>query len=107
VTRVFRRHGWKVVPAADGAEARRLAASLGAEQIVLQTDLPEESGWLTCAKLNVGGNSQSVILVAGQEDERDGEFAEFVGAVRIITREDGVEPLLQEAGLGVPVSQVV
>jgi DNA-binding response OmpR family regulator len=106
VERAFRRHGWVVAPAADGPEARRLASSLAADLVVLQADLPEESGWLTCAKLNVGAR-QPVVLVTADEGDCDAAFAEVAGAARVVTAEQGPAPLLEEAGLGVPVSQVV
>src|SRR6476646_3435582 len=48
VARAFRRHGWVVAPAASGPEARRLASALAADLVVLEADLPAESGWLTC-----------------------------------------------------------
>jgi DNA-binding response OmpR family regulator len=102
--RAFRRYGWGVVRAADGPAARALAASPAARLVVLETGLPEESGWLTCAKLNAAGARPPVVLVG---DEADGAFARFVGAVRLVTRGQGYEPLLEEAGLTVPVSQVV
>jgi DNA-binding response OmpR family regulator len=107
VARAFRRHGWEVALAAVGQEARRLAGLLAARLVVLETELPDESGWLTCAKLNVGGTGQSVVLVADDEGGRDEEFAEFAGAARIVTKAEGLEPLLEEAGLAMPVKQVV
>jgi two-component system, OmpR family, response regulator ResD len=106
VTRAFRRYGWVVETAADGPEARRLASSPTACLVVLEADLPEESGWLTCAKLNAAGTRSVVVLVSG-EGAGDEAFAEFAGAARLVTREQGCEPLLEEAGLTAPVSQVV
>jgi len=37
-----------------------------------------------------------LILVADDEDDRDDQFAEFAGAARIVTRDEGLEPLLEE-----------
>jgi DNA-binding response OmpR family regulator len=107
VTRAFRRHGWGVALAAVGQEARRLAQELSASLVVLKTDLPGESGWLTCAKLSVGSEPPPVVLVADSEDDRDMEFAAFAGASRIITLDEGLQPLLEEAGILRPVRQVV
>ena len=107
VARAFRRHGWEVAIAAVGQEVRRLAALHSARLVVLETNLPDESGWLTCAKLNVGGDPATVILVAEDEADCDGEFAQFAGAARIVTRDEGLDPLLEEAGLAMPVKQVV
>jgi DNA-binding response OmpR family regulator len=105
--RAFRRYGWEVVPAADGPEARALAASPAARLVVLEAGLPEESGWLTCAKINALGARPPVVLVADEWAAADDAFAEFIGAARLVTRGQGYEPLLEEAGLTIPVSQVV
>jgi DNA-binding response OmpR family regulator len=105
--RAFRRHGWDVALAAVGQEARRLAAQLSARLVVLETSLPDETGWLTCAKLTVGDDAPSVVLVADEDEDRDEEFADFAGAARLVTRDEGTEPLLEEAGILRPVKQVV
>jgi DNA-binding response OmpR family regulator len=105
--RAFRRYGWGVISAADGPEARRLAASPAARLVVLEADMPEESGWLSCAKLNAAGVRPPVVLVGDVPDAENDAFAEFVGAARLVTRGQGYEPLLEEAGLAAPVSQVV
>src|SRR5690242_4500934 len=68
VARAFRRHGWDVALAAVGQEARRLAVQLSARLVVLETSLPDETGWLTCAKLTVGDDAPSVVLVADEDD---------------------------------------
>lgn len=107
VERVFRQHGWAVASAADGPQARRLAELLPATLVVLEAGLPRESGWLTCAKLSIGSARCSVVLVTGAEAPRDEEFADFAGAVRLVTREEGTGPLLEAAGLAVPVKQAV
>jgi DNA-binding response OmpR family regulator len=106
VERAFRRHGWVVAQAADGAEARRLT-EVPADLIVLDTELAEESGWLTCAKLTLRRTREAVVLVADELSEGDADFAAFSGAVRLMSRAEGVAPLLEEAGLSVPVKQVV
>ena len=107
VARAFRRHGWDVALAPVGQEARRLAAQLSARLVVLETSLPDETGWLTCAKLTVRDDAPTVVLVAGEDEDRDEEFAEFAGAERLVTRDEGIEPLLEEAGILRPVKQVV
>jgi len=106
VARTFRRYGWMVARAADGPSARRLAASLSADLVVLQANLPEESGWLTCAKMSLDSARPAIVLVADEAD-CEGAFADFAGASRLVTRDQGCEPLLEEAGIAMPVSQVV
>ena len=107
VARAFRRFGWGVAHAVDGPEARRLATSLAADLVVLQADLPAESGWLTCAKLSADRARTSVVLVTGQPVARDQQFAAFAGAARLVTPEQGADPLLEEAGLAAPMAKVV
>src|SRR3954447_4782484 len=51
--RHLRRQGWEVHLASSGFEARRLVRLLAPQVVVLDTDLREESGWLTCAKLKL------------------------------------------------------
>jgi DNA-binding response OmpR family regulator len=107
VERAFRRHGWAVAPVADGPLARQLAARLPANLVILEAGLPHESGWLTCAKLSISSARCPVVLVTGAEDSRDEEFADFAGAARLVTREAGTAPLLEEAGIAGPVKQAV
>jgi DNA-binding response OmpR family regulator len=101
VARAFRRHGWVAAVAADGPEARQLAHQLDANLLVLEADLPGESGWLSCAKINLGGRRPPVVLVVGQKSARAERFAEVAGAARLVTAAEGAEPLLEEAGIAV------
>src|SRR5947209_7431231 len=64
VARSFRRLGWDVYPARSGPEARRLTRLVGANRVLLDTDLPGESGWLTCAKLTQQLPGVRVVLVS-------------------------------------------
>jgi DNA-binding response OmpR family regulator len=105
--RAFRRYGWEVLEAADGPEARRLAHSPAVRLVVLETALPAESGWLTCAKLTAAGTRLPVVLVGLEPAAVDDAFAEFAGAARLVAHRQGYEPLLEEAGLRAPVSQVI
>jgi len=94
VVRAFRRHGWDVYPAQDGPEVRRLARMLEPQLVVLQTDLPEESGWLTCEKLTGEWPDCKVVLVAAEPTPSRGAFASFVGAAALVDRKDGLAALL-------------
>jgi CheY-like chemotaxis protein len=96
VARRLRRLGWGVHQAHSAAEARRLTAEFSPQVVVLQTRLPDESGWLTCEKILRDDPTVKVVLVASQP-ERDGEaFADFVGASALIRQEDGVQALINE-----------
>lgn len=93
--RAFRRSGWDVYPARTGPEARRLARMVEADLVVLDTLLPEESGWLTCEKLTRELPGARVILVDPAPDAQREELAEFVGAEALVGREDGLDGLLE------------
>jgi len=96
-SRSFRRLGWAVHPACAGPEARRLARVLGAQMVVLDTELSDESGWLTCAKLTQELPLIKAVLVHPNPTQREHDFAAFVGAAALYNRQDGVAPLLQLA----------
>jgi DNA-binding response OmpR family regulator len=92
--RAFRRLGWDVYTARTGPEARRLVRLLGAELAVLDADLPDESGWLTCAKLVHEAPLVKVLLVAPNTDRREEERADFVGASALVDRARGLPALV-------------
>src|SRR5579875_3081850 len=46
-SQALRRLGWDVYQTRTGAEVRRLAGMLAPRLILLGTELPDESGWLT------------------------------------------------------------
>ncbi len=94
VMRTFRRQGWDVYAAHNGPEVRRLARMLQPQLVVMQADLPEESGWLTCDKLTRELPSVRVVLVAADPAPRHAEFAAFVGACALVDRKDGMAALL-------------
>src|SRR5437763_8367400 len=67
--RYFRRLGWEVHMVASGVEAQRLAGELMPQVIGLDVDLPDESGWLSAAKIRIAPPEQRVILLADHVDE--------------------------------------
>jgi DNA-binding response OmpR family regulator len=96
VVRAFRRHGWDVYPAQNGPEVRRLARMLDPQLVLLQADLPDESGWLTCDKLIGEFPTCKVVLVAAGVTPTRTAFAEFVGAADLVDRRDGMAALLDQ-----------
>jgi ActR/RegA family two-component response regulator len=92
VAREFRRRGWDVYPARTGPEARRLARMVQADLVVLDTFLPEESGWLTCEKLTQEMPGVRVVLI--DPDPRRAALAEFVGAAALVGS-DGLAALME------------
>lgn len=104
-SRSFRRLGWEVHVVGTGPEARQAARHFAPEVVILATELPEESGWLTCDKLTRESPGQKVILVAPDLKGGSHQFATFVGASALVSRDDGVEALIDEVvGAAVPVA---
>ena len=93
-SRFFRRCGWDVYLARTGPEIRRLALQLDPTVIVLDTGLLDESGWLTCEKLQWSQPNLKVVLVESDPRPADHRFANFVGAADLIDRHDGVVRLV-------------
>jgi DNA-binding response OmpR family regulator len=91
--RALRRQGWDVYTARNGPEARRLARLLGADLVILDAELPGESGWLTCAKL-VGELPLLPVVLVSTGDGRARRLAAFVGASEIVRRDAGMPALL-------------
>lgn len=88
VSRYFRRHGWEVHLVTSGMEVRRLVRFLTPAAVVLEVDLPGESGWLTAAKLRLDQPAQQILLVGDGLPENH-RFAAFIGASRLLTHRDG------------------
>jgi CheY-like chemotaxis protein len=95
----FRRLGWDVHQAATGPEVRRLARSLSPDVVILDTLLPNESGWLTCDKLRLETPETRVILVAVDPGFHEANFTVFVGAAALVNHAEGMAALLDEIGV--------
>jgi DNA-binding response OmpR family regulator len=95
----LRRGGWDVYPARSGPEARRLARMIGPDLVVLDADLPGESGWLTCAKLAGELPLVPVLLVGDGADAHGRRLAAFAGATDLVDRNAGMANLLREVDM--------
>ncbi len=104
--RYFRRLGWEVHMVASGVEAQRLAGERMPRVIVLDVDLPDESGWLSAAKICIAPPEQRVVLLAGHVDEQLRQRAQSLGVAGIVDRADGPEALAALA-IGQPLSVAV
>jgi ActR/RegA family two-component response regulator len=101
--RHFRRLGWEVHLASCGGEARRLARSFAPAAVVIDTELRDESGWLSCDKLTRELPGQRVILVGPSPSPEDQRRAVFVGATALVPRDRGPAALADEvAGTFLP-----
>src|SRR5207248_6982855 len=76
--RHFRRLGWEVHLASSGPDARRLASALTPEVVIIDTQLPDESGWLTCAKMMLENGAQKAVLVSARVTEEEKRLAAAV-----------------------------
>jgi DNA-binding NarL/FixJ family response regulator len=97
IRQIFVRLRWDVHVSASGAEARELAAELTPSMVILDTELKDESGWLTCAKLTQEQPDLHVVLVADHIGASSHQFAYFVGAAALVARNDGLRALVDEA----------
>ena len=93
--RYFRRLGWDVHLVASAAEARKLATNTNPRVIVLDTELPDESGWLTCAKLtHEDPNRRVILLTPNQSPEARHNLAKVNGAA-LVSRQDHIDVLAE------------
>jgi DNA-binding response OmpR family regulator len=92
--RAFRRQGWDVYHTRSGPETRRLARMLNPSVVVLEADLPEESGWLTCDKLVREQPHRKVVLVGDDFSDECESFAAFIGAAGVVHQCDGAQALV-------------
>jgi DNA-binding response OmpR family regulator len=97
VRRAFGQLRWHVQVATSGPEARFLAQRLEPALVVLEVDLPGESGWLTCDKLTRERANLKVVLVSDHPDATSYRFAYFVRAKALVNRADGPQALVAEA----------
>lgn len=97
VRQIFLRLRWHVHVTASGAHARELVAEFAPSMIILDTELPDESGWLTCAKLTQEQPDLHVVLVADHIGHSSHAFAYYVGAEALVARNDGLRVLVDEA----------
>ncbi len=94
--RRFRRLGWDVSVVGSSDQVRHLARAIWPDILVLDVDLRDESGWLTCEKLVREDPGAKVILLGRHVEPMDHRFADFVGASALVSQEDGIQALIDE-----------
>jgi DNA-binding response OmpR family regulator len=94
--RHFRRQGWEVHLIPSGSDTRRLASDLIPRVVIVDTDLPDESGWLTAAKILLDRPEQKVFLVGKERTAANERFATFLGAAGFLTREESPVTIAEE-----------
>ena len=84
VRRLLNRLGWHAKEAGNAAEARRQILAGHSRTVILATDLIDESGWLTCAKIKGLARRVDVYLL-GPDLPRNRRLARFVGATAFLS----------------------
>ena len=94
--RFFRRQGWEVrlTPSAD--EAYRLVDTLDPTVVVVDADLPDESGWLVSAKITLDHPEKAVVLLGTERTAGLERRRAQVRASALVLRHEGVEGLAEE-----------
>jgi DNA-binding response OmpR family regulator len=85
--------GVDLVGAGTASTARSLARLLTPEVIVLGAELPDESGYLACAKLKAERPEHKVYLVGRFASGEARRFARYVGAEDYLATSEGWEEI--------------
>lgn len=95
VSRHFRRHGWEVRQTSRGHHVRDLANSLAPDIVVLDVDLPGQSGWLTAVKLRLDRPGQKILLIGDGRSTGAENLATFVEVDGYFNRQEGPLPFCE------------
>jgi len=81
-------NGYRVVQAADGTEAVRLARSQTPDCIILDLMMPGMSGFRVCEDLRANPHLERVpiVVLTARKDQRDRSYARTVGADEFLTK---------------------
>ena len=94
-SRFLRRQGWEVHLVTSAEQVHQLVQELNPQVVVLDLDLPDESGWLAAAKILLKNADRRFILTCQQVTDQNRDWAADLGTA-IIAREDGPAALAQE-----------
>jgi CheY-like chemotaxis protein len=86
VGRILTNQGCDVHFANDGEEALSVARCLHPEVVYLDINMPEQDGWLVCAKLKYFPDAPTVVLMTGTQRDNLFRFAEFVKADTVLRK---------------------
>ena len=96
--RWFRRNGWEVHLAATAEETYDLVHRLAPTAVILEVDLPDESGWLACAKLTLTHPDRQIYLLSDRLAESNQALARFSGAVGLFDKASSHYEVFDEIG---------
>ena len=104
VDRMLQGRGFEVSHASDGDEALEAAHRLKPDLIVLDVMMPEQDGWLVCAKLKAIQPAPKIIIFTVLKHGESDRMARFVHADDIIhkpfTKEQLLTKIAQALGNG-------
>jgi signal transduction histidine kinase len=72
-SRTLRQAGFEVVEAANGADALQLVAAHAPDVVVLDTQLPDISGWDVCKRIKSGGIDAPIVLQVSATYVQEGD----------------------------------
>lgn len=87
--------GLDVHYAVDGDQALRMARQLRPQIVYLDIDIPEQDGWLVCAKLKHFHGAPIVVLMTGDVREDLFQFAEFVKADEVLRKPFSADDVIE------------
>ena len=85
--------GWESIAVESAAKARLLARSARTVALLLDVDLQDESGWLTCDKVLRERPELCVVLMSKDTRPENRRFATFVGARALVRQKQEVGSL--------------
>jgi two-component system alkaline phosphatase synthesis response regulator PhoP len=91
--------GFEFSHAYDGDEALRVAHRFRPDVILLDVMMPEQDGWLVCAKLKVIPSAPKIIIFTVLKHGESDRLAQFVHADDIIHKPFTREQLLEKVTL--------
>lgn len=86
VGKILTNQGCRVHFARDGEQALSMARNLRPEVVYLDVNMPQQDGWLVCAKLKYFPLAPVVVLMTGIDRDNLYRFAEFVKADDVLRK---------------------
>ena len=86
--------GCEVCSAADGGQALIKACEFRPDIVYLDIKIPEQFGWLVCAKLKLIEPSPTVVLMTGLVCDELDDFSNFVKADDVLRKPFSAEDVL-------------
>ncbi len=95
VAAVLESAGWQVERAATGNDALSAAHRFRPQVILLDITIPQQSGWLVCAKLKLVSDTPSIIFMTGLSGRQVAQYATQVGADGLLRKPFSPQEILR------------